>query len=304
MLQIVAIGLGAGAAAALLFASVVSGSMVAVFLFYLAPLPILIAALGWSHWAGLIAAASAATAIGVLSGSFFIAVSVISFGAWWLGYLSLLARPAGNGGGETMEWYPVGRLVLWAAVIGTLVVAAAIPNFGTDQQSLHAGLRRVYERVLRDPAVVDMLVVAVPPAAAVFSTLTNVFNLWLAGRIVKVSGRLQRPWPDLALMTLPTSAMVALAAAIAGSFLPDLIGILTGVLAASLLLAFAMLGFAVLHAITRGLGSRGILLTGAYSAAIVFFWPLVAIAMLGLAENAFNIRANVLSKRGPPKPPT
>jgi hypothetical protein len=304
MLQIVAIGLGAGAAAALLFASVVSGSMVAVFLFYLAPLPILIAALGWSHWAGLIAAASAATAIGVLSGSFFIAVSVISFGAWWLGYLSLLARPAGNGGGETMEWYPVGRLVLWAAVIGTLVVAAAIPNFGTDQVSLHAGLRRVYERVLRDPAVVDMLVVAVPPAAAVFSTLTNVFNLWLAGRIVRVSGRLQRPWPDLALMTLPTSAMVALAAAIAGSFLPDLIGILAGVLAASLLLAFAMLGFAVLHAITRGLGSRGILLTGAYAAAIVFFWPLVAIAMLGLAENAFNIRANVLSKRGPPKPPT
>ena len=57
MMQIVLIGLGAGAAAALLFASVVSGSLAAIFLFYLAPLPILIAALGWSHWAGLIAAA-------------------------------------------------------------------------------------------------------------------------------------------------------------------------------------------------------------------------------------------------------
>ncbi|MGE0035589.1 MAG: DUF2232 domain-containing protein [Xanthobacteraceae bacterium] len=304
MMQIVVIGLGAGAAAALLFASVVSGSMAAVFLFYLAPLPILIAALGWSHWAGLIAAASAALAIGTLSGSFFISVSVIAFGAWWLGYLALLARPVGNGGGEAMEWYPVGRLVLWAAVIGTLVVAAAIPNFGTDQQSLQAGLRKVYERILRDPAVVDMLVIAVPPAAAVFSTLTNVFNLWLAGRIVKVSGRLKRPWPDLALMTLPTSSMVALAAAIAGSFLPDLIGVLAGVLAASLLMAFALLGFAVLHAITRGLGSRAILLTGAYAAAIVFFWPLLAIAMLGLSENAFNIRARVLAKRGPPTLPT
>lgn len=304
MMQIVVIGLGAGAAAALLFASVVSGSMAAVFLFYLAPLPILIAALGWSHWAGLIAAASAAAAIGTLSGSFLISVSVIAFGAWWLGYLTLLARPVGNGGGEAMEWYPVGRLVLWAAVIGTLVVAAAIPNFGTDQQSLQAGLRKVYERILRDPSVVDMLVIAVPPAAAVFSTLTNVFNLWLAGRIVKVSGRLRRPWPDLSLMILPTSAMVALAAAIAGSFLPDLVGILAGVLAASLLMAFALLGFAVLHAITRGLGSRAILLTGAYAAAIVFFWPLIAIAMLGLAENAFNIRAQVLSKRGPPTLPT
>jgi hypothetical protein len=190
--------------------------------------------------------------------------------------------------------------VLWCAIIGTLVVVAAIPNFGTDQESLQAGLRKVYERILQDPAVVDMLVVAVPPAAAVFSTLTNIFNLWLAGRIVKVSGKLKRPWPDVPAMTMPTSAMVALAAAIAGSFLPDLIGVLAGVLAASLLLAFAILGFAVLHAITRGLGSRAILLTSAYAAAIVFFWPLLAIAMLGLAENAFNIRARVLSKRGPP----
>ena len=203
----------------MLFASVVSGSLAAIFLFYLAPLPILIAALGWSHWAGLIAAATAALAIGIMSGSFFVSVSVIAFGAWWLGYLSLLARPTGNGSGEAMEWYPVGRLVLWAAIIGTLIVAAAIPNFGTDQQTLQAGLRKVYERILNDQSVVDMLVIAVPPAAAVFSTLTNVFNVWLAGRIVKVSGKLRRPWPDLSAMTMPTSAMVALAAAIAGSFL-------------------------------------------------------------------------------------
>ena len=66
MVQIVLIGLGAGVAAALLFASVVSGSFAAIFLFYLAPLPILIAALGWSQWAGLIAAASAALAIGIM----------------------------------------------------------------------------------------------------------------------------------------------------------------------------------------------------------------------------------------------
>ncbi len=193
MMQIVLIGLGAGAAATLLFASVVSGSLAAIFLFYLAPLPILIAALGWSHLGradrGRVRGAGDRDAC---PASFFISVSVIAFGAWWLGYLSLLARPAANGGGEAMEWYPVGRLVLWCAIIGTLIVVAAIPNFGTDQESLQAGLRKVYERILqRSRRVVDMLVVAVPPAAAVFSTLTNIFNLWLAGRIVKVSGRLR-----------------------------------------------------------------------------------------------------------------
>jgi hypothetical protein len=300
MIQIVLVGLGAGAAAALLFASVVSGSLAAVFLFYLAPLPIMIAALGWSHLAGLIAAASATAVVAVLSGVFLIAVPVIAFGAWWLGYLAMLARPATNGGGDVLEWYPVGRLVLWTAVIGTLIVAAAVPNFGMDQESLQAALRKTYERILRDQALIDVLVVAVPPAAAIFSTITSAFNLWLAARVVKISGRLKRPWPDLAALALPPSTSALLAAAIAGSFLPDLAGVLSGVFAASLLMAFAILGFAVLHAITRGMRARIIMLTGLYAAAAVFGWPVLAVALLGLAESILNIRSRVARKRGPP----
>jgi hypothetical protein len=300
MIQLVLVGLGAGAAAALLFASVASGSIGAVLLFYLAPLPIAIAALGWGHLAGLIAAAVATTVIALLSGVFFIAVPVIAFGAWWLGYLALLARPASNGGGDVLEWYPVGRLVLWGALLGTLVVVAAVPNFGTDQESLQAALRKTYERILRDPTVIDLLVVVVPPAAAVFSTITSLFNLWLAARIVKISGRLPRPWPDLPSMTLPPVSAGLLAAALAGSFLPDLIGVLSGALAASLLMAFAVLGFAVLHAITRGMGSRTIILAGLYAITLVFGWPVVAMSMLGLAELLLDIRARVARKRGPP----
>ena len=298
MMQVVLVGLGAGAAAALLFATVVSGSIAAVFLFYLAPLPILIAALGWSHIAGLIAGAVATAVVTALSGTFFIAVPVIAFGAWWLGYSALLARPAGNGG--AVEWYPAGRLVLWAAVIGTLVVVAAVPNFGTDQQSVQAALRKSYERILRDQSLIDMLVVAIPPAAAVFSTVTNLFNLWLAGRIVKISGRLARPWPDLAGLTLPASSSGLLAAAIAGSFLPDLLGVLSAAFAASLLMAFATLGFAVLHAITRGMSSRAVVLLAVYAATVILGWPILAMSLLGLAEAAFNIRNRVARKRRPP----
>jgi hypothetical protein len=300
MVQIVLVGLGAGAAAALLFASVVSGSYAAVVLFYLSPLPILIAALGWSHWAGLIAAASATAVIAILSGTFFIAVPVIAFGGWWLGYLALLARPVANGSAEALEWYPVGRLVLWAAVIGTLVVVAAVPHFGTDQESLQAALRKIYARLIPDRAVIDLLVVAVPAAAAVFSTIINLVNLWLAARIVKISGRLARPWPDLAALTLPPAAAGLLAAALAGSFLPDLAGVLSGAFAASLLMAFAILGFAVLHAITRGLDSRGVVLAGTYAAALVMSWPVLAMSVLGLADTILNIRERIARKRGPP----
>jgi hypothetical protein len=300
MMQMVLVGLGAGAAAALLFASVASGSIAAVFLFYLAPLPILIAALGWSHFAGLIAAAAATAVVALLSGTFFIAVPVIAFGAWWLGYLALLARPATNGGGGALEWYPVGRLVLWTAVIGTLVVAAAVPNFGTDQESLQAALRKTYERILSDQSVIDVLVVAVPPAAAVFSTITSLFNLWLAARVVKISGRLARPWPDLTALALPAISAGLLAVAIVGSFLPDLVGVLFGAFAASLIMVFAVLGFAVLHALTHGMSSRVVVLAGVYGVTIVLGWPVLAMSLLGLAETALNIRGRVARKRGPP----
>jgi hypothetical protein len=300
MVQILLVGLGAGVAAALLFSSVISGSIAAIFLFYLAPLPILIAALGWSHLAGLVAAASATAIVAVLSGVFFVAVAVISFGAWWLGYLTLLARPAANGGGAELEWYPIGRLVLWAAAIGTLVVIAAVPNFGTDQESLQAGLRKSYERILRDQSTIDLLVIAVPPAAAVFSTVTNLFNLWLAARIVKISGRLTRPWPNLPALTLPSTTAGFLAVAFAAAFLPGLLGILSGAGAASLVMALAILGFAVLHSVTRGLRSRPVVLAAAYGAAVVLGWPLVLIALVGLAETMFAIRVRIGRRRGPP----
>src|SRR5665647_2621423 len=69
MMQFGAIGIGAGAAAALLFASVTSGSWISILLFYLAPLPIMIAGIGWSHWAALTAAVTGALAVGAVFGT-------------------------------------------------------------------------------------------------------------------------------------------------------------------------------------------------------------------------------------------
>ena len=105
MMQLILIGIGAGVVTALLFASVASGALLSIVLFYIAPLPILIAALGWSHWAALVAAVTAAAGLAAfLSPLFFITFLVgIGLPAWWLGYLSLLGRPAPNAPGP-MEW--------------------------------------------------------------------------------------------------------------------------------------------------------------------------------------------------------
>ena len=324
MMQLGLIGIGAGAAAALLFASVTSGSWLSIILFYLAPLPIMIAGIGWSHWAALTAALTAALALGLVFGTVFFFAFLAGAGipAWWLGYLAMLARPAAagaNGGSPAaLEWYPPGRLVVWAAVLAALIVVVAIPNFGTDAESFRAGLNQALSRMLRietgAPAgtpltvpgvsnaerLIDFMVTAIPPAAAVLATITNTFNLWLSARIVKFSGLLKRPWPQLPAMTFPPLAAAALAIAMILSFFGGLIGIVAGVLSASLLMAFGVLGLAVLHAITQGIASRGFLLGGVYAAVVVFGWPVLALCLLGLAEAAFDLRQRLARKRGPP----
>ena len=95
MMQFGLIGIGAGAAAALLFASLTSGSMLSIILFYLAPLPVMIAGLGWSHWAALVAATAGSLAIAAAFGGVLFLTFVVGIGApaWWLCYLSALARP-------------------------------------------------------------------------------------------------------------------------------------------------------------------------------------------------------------------
>jgi hypothetical protein len=324
MVQLVLIGISAGAASALLFASVASGSLLSVLLFYLAPLPILIAAMGWSHWAALIAAVGASASLAAVFGGFFFIAFLVGIGlpAWWLGYLALLARPVTNGAGtaDGLEWYPVGHLVFWAATISAIIVMSAMLNFGTDadsfRTSLRSGLERMFQVQERTPSgggapprrdlsrLVDFLVAALPPAAAVLTTITSAVNLWLADRVVKISGRMRRPPSDLSAMQFPVAAPALAALAVAGSFLPGLTGIAAGVLAASLLMAYAIMGFAVLHVITRAMGGRPFLLGGIYVAVIVFGWPILAMSLLGLADTAFGLRSRAARKQQPPHPGT
>jgi hypothetical protein len=138
----------------------------------------------------------------------------------------------------------------------------------------------------------------------VLSTLTNMLNLWLGARVVHFSGRLKRPWPELAAMTFPRPLAAALGISIVLSFAPGLIGILAGVVAAALLVAFGVLGFAVLHAVTRTMDARGFLLGGTYAAVLVFGWPMLVMCLLGLADMFIDLRGRIAARRGgPPAPP-
>jgi magnesium-transporting ATPase (P-type) len=322
MMQIVLIGLGAGAASALLFASIASGSPLSFALANFAQLPIMLAAIGWTHMAGLLAAVVASLGLAIAtSGSVAVAFLLgIGLPAWWIGYLVLLARPASGPDPAAVEWYPVGRIVVWTAIAAALIVLVTMLRYGFDAGQVQAGLRRELERALRflsgspansplqlpsvkDPErLLDILVLIVPPMKAFALTTTSLLNLWLAALIVRISGRLKRPWPQIAQMTFPPFAATVLAIAVAGTFLPDLIGLASGIFTASLLLAFALLGFAVLHAVTAGVTGRGFMLTGLYFSVGVFGWPIVLMSFLGLVETMVALRARV-ARRKPPSPP-
>lgn len=324
MTRILLTGIGAGAASALLFASAASRVLLSVVLFYMTPLPIMIVALGWSHWAGIIAAVTAAAMLGAVLGLPFSAVFLVLVGApaWWLGYLALLGRPVAGGGAAQLEWYPPGRLVLWAAVIGAATTAGALATFWGDEAAIRRSLMATLELILRAgpdasgvpqlppelssvgnrDLVVDMMVRILPPAAAVTAALTQTANLWLAGMAVRLSGRLRRPWPDLTALSLPPLAAMLYGILLAGAFLPDLPGLVARLFAATLTTAFAMVGFAVLHTVTRGVQGRTAILAGAYACVSFLLWPVLVMTVLGVAETLLGLRRR-FPKRGPPAAP-
>ena len=322
MIATLLIAIAAGSASALMFASIVSGALISLLLFYLAPLPLMVAALGWGPLSATVGGIAAACGLGVIFGlPYCIAFAVtVALPAWWLGHLALLGRPvtrgvaSGNGAAPVapdLEWYPVGRILLWIAGFAALTTMAALLTLGSDAEAITGAMRRGLLRIIgaHDGAPageseqwVDALVKIAPAAAAIVAMMTLTLNLWLAARITATSGRLHRPWPDLKGAALPPMTLAALCAAVALCFTGGLPAMLAQIVTTALMMAYALIGFAVLHTLTLALKSRALWLGCVYAIVVVFGWPALAMVALGLAEAIFGFRQRYLKGRPPPLP--
>jgi hypothetical protein len=322
MIAIVLIAMAAGCASALMFASIVSGALISLLLFYLAPLPLMMAALGWGPLSATIGGISAATGLGAIFGlPYCIAfVLTVALPAWWLGHLALLGRPvangvpSGNGASPVapdLEWYPVGRILIWITGFAALTTMAALLTLGTDAAAITGALRRGLLRIIgqSDPATsaeveqrIDALVTIAPAAAALVAMLTLTLNLWLAAKITATSARLHRPWPDLKSAALPPMTLATLCVAIAFCFAGGLLAILGQIVTAALMMAYAFTGFAVLHTLTLASKNRAIWLCCTYALVMVIGWPILVMVALGLADAIFGFRQRYLQRRPPPIP--
>lgn len=311
------IAFGAGLVSATVFVSAMAGPLVLrMLLFLVTPLALFLAGLAAGPRAAAIAGLVGTVLVGVASNATSGLVFATSQAApvFLLCYLASLNRETPDG----TEWYPVGRIVIAAALLAGLFSALTLLLLGADLETLRSTVRELLQNFVDSefskvpdapqlsPEEIDEaagVALALMPAVSGMSTMASIlFNMWLAGRITLASGYLQRPWPDIAAMTYPSAAPLMLAAATGAAFLAGLAGLIASGFAGPLFLAYVLMGLAIIHFASRGWAWRPFALAVLYGG-LVFLNTLasLALAFLGLIETIAPIRK---PKTPPNQPPT
>ncbi len=315
MVNILLIGIGAGAASGLLFASLITGSMLGVMLFYLAPLPLLLAGLGWGYLSAAAGALAATAVTGILLNNVNLALYLlVSLGlpAAWLARLALLSRTNEDG---KAEFYPIGRIVIWTGLIGAGLISTGLLLMSMSDVPYREAMTKQITEIItalvstskgkslaagQIKAIAEQMVTFVFPVSALAWMITMLANLWMAGRILTQAKRLTRSWPDITELDFPARFHFVLPTAMVLAFLPGIIGDIALPVTAVCLLAYALMGLAILHQATRNLPSRPFVLTGIYFCIFLLGWPLIILAVIAIGEPVFKLRARMARIHTPP----
>ncbi len=305
------IAIGAGCAAAFLFAVSAQTSPLAMTLAYLAPLPIMIATMGWGVDAGAISAAVSVAGLTLLAEPLtgLMYAASVAAPAWMLAAFAIapLARylPARLSSGQTFA--PVGSIVTLAAAIGMVgawaVLTAVILYYGSYVEGAKqavAALTALASDAFDSTDGVEARVFAetlvrLGPAAIAASTLLMLaINLYAAARSTQLSHRLQRSWPDLPTsLRLPWPLEIVAIGCAAGAYaLPSPVSQYFSIGAGGLGAAFVLQGLAVAHALSRGLKLRVVMLIALYACCVLRAkYTLPVLAALGIIDAFARLRA-------------
>ena len=296
------VGLGAGLAAALLFAGLVTGTTLALPLFLLSPLPIAIAGLGFGTLAGAIGAGFAAALIGAVlapqSGIF----HLLAFGApvAWAAHLIGLSRQTAAAS-EEREWFPLDRVLFRLTIAAAVAVILVGMMFGYDPKSwtdmVLTGAEAMFAGAGSDAPsradlepIVSMSVSLMPITSTVLVLTVIVFNSWLGARIARMSGQLQRPWTPVWTVSLPQLGAVVFGLGLLAWFFPGPVGYIGGTFIGASACAFVMTGFGLLHFALAARPSRGAILFATYLATVLFALPIAVAAIGGIADTLLGLR--------------
>ena len=307
------VAIGAGCAAALLFAVSAETSPLAMALAYLAPLPIMIATLGWGLGSGALAAATSVIALGLLAEplSALLFAASVAVPAWAVAAFAV----APIGGRYFPPWKlgaggraSVGSIVVLAAAIGMLGAAGVLTaviviygGYGEGAKKVAAAVAALAADAFEGGAdseaareFAEALVRFGPAAIAASTLLMLCVNLYAAARSTQLSHRLTRAWPDLPTsLSLPWALGVLMIACAAGAYaLPAPASQYASIVAGGLGGAFALQGLAVVHALSRGVGFlRPLMLFLLYVCCLLRAqYTLPVVAALGLIDAFVRLR--------------
>ena len=324
----------AGLAAAALQAAMLLPSLVGIVLFSLSSLPLFVTGFAYGPLpaavAGLIGTLVLSAFANWQAGFIFLAMAAIApVVLTWLALKHRRSDGTAAGEGEVtaagLQWYPEGRLVLWAAGLAVALMLASFVAGGGDLEALRTATTGVARRIgelltNNDPAriaevdtFVRVMVVLVPPATTIIWHLATMICLWLAARIVAASNLGLRPWAPFASLRFPFASLwglggaglLVMASGITGPSgasggMAGLAGFAGSLALGAMTSAFMLLGLAVVHGLTTGLAGRGLILASLYLALVllqgILLAPLVALA---IADMVFDLRG----RSGGPAPP-
>lgn len=308
------VGLLAGAASAALSASAMAGGSLAITLYFISPLPIIAAGLGWGTAAAIVAAMVSIAAAGMVSGPFSALVVALtnSVPAVVAAHLAGLARPADEMGGRSDQivWYPLAdilfrlALMIAAAFIILGIAAGYGPHFGAE---IAAEMTRALQSA--DPEfapgpdfearLAGFLTRLLPAAQPALSLIVFCGNLYLALGLVRISGRSARPhddWP--AALRMPKLALLVFAVGLIVSFVPGNISHIGTVIAGAMAGGFLLAGLAQFHLRTRGRAWRSVMLWLAYLALGLFAFMVFFFVIAGMFDTSKSAPVS-----GNPNPP-
>jgi hypothetical protein len=280
----------AGLASAVLVLTAASGSL-GILLGYLAPLPLFLA--GLTHGVTAVGIAGAVgTMISAVNGLLAGGVYLVTFAAPVALAVrqALLARPAteASAGADVhdgLEWYPVGRLVLWLVgwslgLFGIALLLTADREGGLPEllqplltqflSVMQQGPNGVAGQGADLEAMARRLALLMPAVFGISWLVMMTINGTLAQGMAVLLKQNRRPTPVYRSFTLSRSLAVALVAAmVAAAVLPGDVAFIGGTVAAILAFPFFLQGLAVVHGLAAKASLPGLVLAAFYAALVV-----------------------------------
>ncbi len=292
----------AAATSALLLFGAPAGSPGGMLLAVLATLPLFLVGLSWGLFHG---AASGAAA------TFAILLSVGTSAGLYYGIVNALPAALLLWQAERSPHRP-DRLVLMLTGCAAAPIVAAALYYGTQEGGLEGVVRGLLEPMLIGSVVdqsgatppqwqefVEAAVGVFPAIAATSWTMLMAVNGALAQGVLRRFGKNRLPTPDIAAIRAPRQLLALFAVVLAGTFLPGGIGFLADNLVPILALPLFFAGLSMMHWSLRRSGAPGLWLGLLYGLLLVFGWPALILALIGLADAIFDFRG----RAGPPPAP-